>query len=131
MGYFIKQTSGITYNSTNGTMTYNNGTDVVELAKTGSAQPVIDTLLTAAASAGPYTMTVDYTLDPYDLYPPASPEELIMVFIDGVHQSSATAYTVSADEITFTSVPPDGLTITIIHGAYSTDVSSTDIFNGV
>ena len=54
--------------------------------------------------------------------------DYIMVFLDSVYQEPTTAYTVSGTGITFTSVPPDGLTITVIHGIYSTEVPNTHTF---
>lgn len=75
-----------------------------------------------------YTMTVDYTAAPYDVNPPANPEDLILVSIQGIYQEAGTAYTVLAGTITFTSIPPNDMTITIIHGAYSTFVPDTNIF---
>lgn len=45
----------------------------------------------------------------------------ILVFIGSVYQDFSTAYTVSADEITFTSAPPSGETIKVIHHLASTD----------
>jgi len=46
-----------------------------------------------------------------------------MVFIGGVHQDPATAYTISADEITFTSAPPNGEAINVILDLGSTNAS--------
>lgn len=47
----------------------------------------------------------------------------IMVFIGGVHQDPDTAYTVLADEITFTSAPPTDEPINVLHNIGSTDAS--------
>ena len=45
----------------------------------------------------------------------------ILVFIGSVYQDFSSAYTVTADEITFTSAPPNGETIKVIHHMASTD----------
>ena len=127
MGYFVKRTSAITYNTGNDTMEYSNGTAVVEVGKSGSVVPTVETFLTAGASAGPYTIAVDYGVaGDYDF--DADNPEYIIVRIEGVYQEPTTAYTVSTNTLTFTSVPPDGLTVTVIHGAYSTFVPNTNIF---
>jgi hypothetical protein len=128
MGYFIKQIiADITYNESTNSLEYDNGTSTVEVGKSGSVDPVIDTITTAGASAGPYTTSVDYgPAGDYD-FDPNNPEYLI-VMIEGIHQEPTTAYTVSNFDITFTSIPPDGLTVTVIHGAYSTFVPNTNIF---
>ena len=127
MGYFVKQSGLITYNESNNEMEYNNGTATVTVAKTGAVPPTIDTITTASASAGPYPITVDYGVaGDYDF--DANNPAYLMVYLDGVHQEPVTAYTVTDTNITFTSVPPDGLTITVLHGTYSTDVPNTNIF---
>jgi hypothetical protein len=45
----------------------------------------------------------------------------ILVFIGSVYQDYVTAYTINQDEITFTSAPPNGETIKVIHHLASTD----------
>lgn len=45
----------------------------------------------------------------------------IMVFIGSVYQDYTTSYTTTADEITFTSAPPNGEVINVIHKLASTD----------
>ena len=74
-----------------------------------------------------YTISVDYgSTGDYD-FDPDNPD-YITVFIESVYQEPTTAYTMLDDTITFTSVPPNGLTVTVIHGAYSTFVPSANIF---
>jgi len=43
----------------------------------------------------------------------------IMVFVGSIYQDSTTAYTVSGFDITFTSAPPDGEPISVIHSSIS------------
>jgi len=125
MGYFIKQSGDVTYNPGTNNMEYNNGTDNVVIAKTGAVPPVVDTFMTAGASAGPYSITVDYTTGIYatDSNNPA----YMLVFIDSVYQEPTNAYTVTGNTITFTSTPSDGLTVTVLHGMYSTDVPNANL----
>ena len=47
----------------------------------------------------------------------------VMAFIGGVHQDPTTAYTISADEITFTSAPPNGEAVNVILDIGSTNVT--------
>lgn len=51
----------------------------------------------------------------------------ILVFIGSVYQDYSTAYTVTADEITFTSAPPNGETIKVIHHLASTDTVMNNV----
>lgn len=51
----------------------------------------------------------------------------ILVFIGSVYQDYVTAYTINQDEITFTSAPPNGETIKVIHHLASTDTVTNNV----
>lgn len=60
-----------------------------------------------------FTMSNDVDLD-----------EDVLVFVGGVYQNPTTAYTVSADTISFTSPPPLSEDIIVLHGYNSTHVTT-------
>lgn len=88
-----------------------NGTEFVTQAKVGEVDLTID------------SFTGDGTTTTFTMAQEPSHARQIMVFIGSVFQDYATAYTVLEDDITFTSAPPTGETINVIHGLGSTDTA--------
>lgn len=88
-----------------------NGTEFVTQAKVGEVDLTIDSF-TGDGSTTTFTMASE-----------PSHAKQIMVFIGSVFQDYATAYTILEDDITFTSAPPTGETINVIHGIGSTDTA--------
>ena len=129
MGYFIKQTGAITYNTISNEMEYNNGTATVVVAKTGAVIPDVDTIVigTGGTGAGPYTISIDYGIGG-DYNFDANNPNYVTVFLGGVYQEPTVGYTILNNTIIFSSVPTDGLIATVTHGAYSTDVLNANIF---
>lgn len=85
------------------------GTEFQYQPKTGEVALVID------------NFTGDGSTTTFQMGEEPSHAKQILVFIGSVYQDYTTAYTVTADEITFTSAPPNGETINIIHRLGSTD----------
>lgn len=141
MGYFIKKSlhgneghvipSGSTadrpdvpilaslrFNTDTNSLEYFNGTVYVDVAKSGSITPTIENIVT--------TSTDTYTLSTQ----PESAEK-IAVFINGIYQTPGPTfnYTVSGFDLIFTSVPPVGLNVTVIHGLFDTYVPDSGVFD--
>jgi hypothetical protein len=86
------------------------------------------TVFHASAHIGEVTLTVDtFTGDgsttTYTMSKDATAVNQILVFIGSVYQQPTTAYSVLDDEITFTSAPPTGETISVTHNLGSTDAT--------
>lgn len=80
------------------------------------------------AKVGEVTLTIDKftgdgTTTTFTMAQEPSHAKQIMVFIGSVFQDYTTAYTILEDDITFTSAPPTGETINVIHGIGSTDTA--------
>ena len=103
MGYFIKRSP----------------------AASGMVSPVVNSIQTAGASAGPYSMTIDYSTYPG---PSANNAGNILVFLGGIYQAPTSEYSISGTGLTFTTIPPDGVTITVVHHVYSTEVPAGSEF---
>jgi len=106
------------YNTDSQSIEYFNGeTEVyVDIAKTGNATMLVDNLVGDGGAI--YTMSQDVV-----------DEENIIVFISGIYQTPGINYTATGTTITFTGVVPTPLEITVVHGAFSTLVSNSNVFN--
>ena len=91
---------------------YFNGTEFVTQASVGDVDLYVDTF-TGDGSTATFQMAQEPTH-----------ETQIMVFIGSVYQDPFSAYSILEDDITFTSVPPVGETINVIHGMNSTDTTT-------
>jgi len=111
-------TASLRYNTDTESLEYFNGTAFVDLAKTGLTTPGIDKIVTDGINAS-FTMSRE------------SHRASIIVFIDGIYQTpgAASNYDTSGFDIVFTSIPPTGLDITIIHGLFDTYVESGNVFD--
>jgi hypothetical protein len=81
-------------------------------------EQVFETLLTATGGAVTYTVenfTGDGTETTFTMVETPTAINQIIVFVGSVYQIPTTNYTVTDPDITFTSAPPDGVTISIIH----------------
>ena len=107
------------YNTDTNSIEYFNGTVFVDIAKAGNAVTVVDKLLTDGIN-DTFTMTVEET-DPAK----------VIVFIDGLYQipGPTNNYDVSNFDLIFTSIPPSGLEVTVIHGVFGTYVPNSDVFD--
>lgn len=106
------------YNTDTDSIEYFNGTVYVDMAKSGNAVTTVDKLATDGIT-DTFTMTVEET-----------DETRVIVFIDGLYQTPGVTknYTVSSFDLIFTSIPPAGLEITVIHGVFGTFVPGGDVF---
>jgi len=96
----------IRYNTDLASVEYFNGIQFVQLSAAGAIDYTIDSF-TGDGSTYVFTMTVA-----------VSSASQIMVFVGSIYQNSNTAYTVNGGfDITFTSAPPDGEPISIIHSS--------------
>jgi hypothetical protein len=86
-----------------------NGSQFVQLAASGAIDYVVDSFV-GDGSTAVFTMTVM-----------ESATTQIMVFVGSIYQDPLTAYTVDGGfDITFTSAPPDGEPISVIHSSIDT-----------
>ena len=97
----------IRYNTDLAAIEYFNGVQYVQLSAVGSVDYTVDSF-TGDGSTTVFTMSI--------AVPTAAQ---IMVFVGSIYQDSTTAYTVSGFDITFTSAPPDGEPISVIHSSIS------------
>lgn len=97
----------IRYNTDLAAIEYFNGVQYVQLSAVGSVDYTVDSF-TGDGSTTVFTMSI--------AVPTAAQ---IMVFVGSIYQDSVTAYTVSGFDITFTSAPPDGEPISVIHSSIS------------
>lgn len=95
----------IRYNTDSGTVEFFNGTQFVRLAAGGAIAYTVDNF-TGNGSTYTFTMSVAVT-DPTQ----------IIVFVGSIYQIATTSYTVSGLNISFTSTPPAGIPINVIHSA--------------
>lgn len=94
----------IRYNTDTGLVEFFNGIQYVDLVGAGPVSYTVDSF-TGNGSQTVFTMTVQ-----------ESTASQIIVFVGSVYQDSTTAYTVDGGfDITFTSAPPDGEPISVIH----------------
>ena len=100
------------FNTTSGNLEVYNGSAWDSLALEGMVDITVDSFTGDASTTvfGSMTNAVDYA-------------ENILVFVNGIFQTPTTNYTVDGSyDITFTSAPPAGLQINVIHGVASTQV---------
>lgn len=104
----------------NGEMRFNSSTNKVEvyyqnvwnsIAKVGQVTITKDTFTGDSVTTN-FTMTTSYT---------AGQENRIIAVVGNVFQNPGVAFTVSGFTISFTSPPPFGQTIIVLHGFASTD----------
>ena len=96
----------IRYNTTLVGVEFYDGNDWVALSAAGAISYTVDDF-NADGSTVTFTMSVA-----------ESSETQIIVFVGSIYQDPATAYTVNGGfDITFTSAPPNGTVINVIHSA--------------
>jgi hypothetical protein len=96
----------IRYNTDLGAVEFFNGVQFVELASTGPITYTVDSF-TGDGSTTVFTMSIQ-----------ESAESQIIVFVGSIYQDPTTAYTVDGGfDITFTSAPPSGEPISVIHSS--------------
>ena len=93
----------IRYNTDIGTIEYFNGSIFQSLAVAGGINYTVDSF-TGDGSTTNFTMSESET----------SPDEVI-VFVGSLYQIPTTNYTVTGFSIDFTSAPPNGVPINVIH----------------
>lgn len=92
------------YNTDTAAIEFFNGTQFVTLSAAGAIDYTVDSF-TGDGSTTVFTMSIQESL-----------ETQIIVFVGSIYQDPATAYTVDGGfDITFTSAPPDGEPISVIH----------------
>ncbi len=104
--------AAVRYNTDTDSVEYYNGTQFVELAKTGTTDVTIDKF-TGDGILTDFTMSIAYTNS-----------EHVLVFLDGIYQTPDDNYFVDGTTISFTSVVPNGIPIRVIHRTANTTVSS-------
>lgn len=96
----------IRYNTDLAAVEFYNGTVWVELGQAGTLNYTVDSFV-GDGTTQVFTMSIEES----------SPSQ-IMVFIGSIYQDSTSAYTVNGGyDITFTSPPPDGEPISVIHSS--------------
>jgi hypothetical protein len=96
----------IRYNTDLAAVEYFNGSVFVQLSAAGAIDYTVDSF-TGDGSTTVFTMSIQESL-----------ETQIIVFVGSVYQDPTTAYTVDGGfDITFTSAPPDGEPISVIHSS--------------
>lgn len=94
----------IRFNTDTGLVEFFNGIQYVDLVSAGPVNYTVDSF-TGNGSQTVFTMSLQ-----------ESSASQIIVFIGSIYQDSTTAYTVDGGfDITFTSAPPDGEPISVIH----------------
>jgi hypothetical protein len=94
----------IRYNTDNGFIEYFNGSIFVTLSTGGGITYTVDSF-TGDGSTTVFTMS-----------DPVSDAQNITVFVGSIYQQPTITYTVDGGyDITFTSAPPDGVPINVIH----------------
>ena len=92
------------YNTDTAGIEFFNGTQFVTLSAAGAIDYTVDSF-TGDGSTTVFTMSIQESL-----------ETQIIVFVGSIYQDPTTAYTVDGGfDITFTSAPPDGEPISVIH----------------
>jgi hypothetical protein len=96
----------IRYNTDLAAIEYFNGVQYIQLSAAGTVDYAVDSF-TGDGSTTVFTMSVQ-----------ALTAQQIMVFVGSIYQDSSTAYSVNGGyDITFTSAPPDGEPISVIHSS--------------
>ena len=96
----------IRYNTDLGSVEFFNGSAFLELGTAGIVDYTVDSF-TGDGSTFVFTMSVA-----------EAQATQIIVFVGSIYQDPATAYTVDGGfDITFTSAPPDGEPISVIHSS--------------
>ena len=96
----------IRYNTDLAAIEYFNGLQYIQLSAAGTVDYSVDSF-TGDGSTTVFTMSVQVLT-----------AQQIMVFVGSIYQDSATAYSVNGGyDITFTSAPPDGEPISVIHSS--------------
>jgi hypothetical protein len=96
----------IRYNTDTGLVEYFNGTQFIDLSAAGTVDYTVDSF-TGDGSTAVFTMSIQ-----------ESQETQIIVFVGSIYQDPTTAYTVNGGfDITFTSAPPSGEPISVIHSS--------------
>lgn len=97
----------IRFNTDSAAIEYFNGTEFVTVADAGTLNYTVDSF-TGDGSTTVFTMSVV-----------ESDTTQIMVFVGSIYQDPTTAYTLSGGfDITFTSAPPSGEPISVIHSEH-------------
>lgn len=96
----------IRYNTDLAAVEYFNGSVFVQLSASGAIDYTVDSF-TGDGSTTVFTMSIQESL-----------ETQIIVFVGSIYQDPTSAYTVDGGfDITFTSAPPDGEPISVIHSS--------------
>jgi len=96
----------IRYNTDLAAVEFFNGNQFVQLSAAGAIDYTVDSF-TGDGSTAIFTMSIQESL-----------ETQIIVFVGSIYQDPTTAYTVDGGfDITFTSPPPDGEPISVIHSS--------------
>jgi hypothetical protein len=94
------------FNTETGLIEYFNGVQFISVSAGGNVNYTVDSF-TGDGSTTVFTMSVE-----------EATASQIIVFVGSIYQDSTTAYTVNGGfDITFTSVPPQGEPISVIHSA--------------
>lgn len=97
----------IRFNTDSAAIEYFDGTSFVTIADAGSLNYTVDSF-TGDGSTAVFTMSVA-----------ESDTTQIMVFVGSIYQDPTTAYTLTGGfDITFTSAPPSGEPISVIHSEH-------------
>lgn len=101
------------YNTNIGTLEFFNGTAFKPVGISGEVDLVVDSFVGDGATVT-YALTVT-----------ASNAEQVIVFVGSIYQQPTSTYTITGggNDITFTSAPPDGEPINVIHNLASTQAS--------
>lgn len=91
------------YNTDIAKLEFYNGTSFIPITTADDVTYTVDTFA-GDGSTDVFTMTVSESVP-----------SAIIVFVGSIYQDSTSAYTVSGFDITFTSAPPDGEPISVIH----------------
>ena len=94
------------FNTETGLIEYFNGVQFISVSAGGNVNYTVDSF-TGDGSTTVFTMSEEETT-----------ASQVIVFVGSIYQDSTTAYTVNGGfDITFTSVPPQGEPISVIHSA--------------
>ena len=94
------------FNTETGLIEYFNGVQFISVSAGGNVNYTVDSF-TGDGSTTVFTMSEE-----------EATASQVIVFVGSIYQDSTTAYTVNGGfDITFTSVPPQGEPISVIHSA--------------
>jgi len=98
------------FNTDLGLLEFFNGSLFRQVAVDGDANLTVDSF-TGDGSTLTFSLSVS-----------ATDEEQVIVFVGSIYQQPTDTYTITGggDDITFTSAPPDGEPVNVIHGVSST-----------